>query len=170
MREKSGSISGITSTESLVQLPFDFETILFPIIRFHPVQNPFCIDLFIWIGIHKKTDHNVLCPILQPRPSVRPSVSPGLSAWRSPPPGEGGARGPLVGKWHLRLYEAGLPCQCVLVKYVQCHPVCRRVLSFRWRAANVAHHLQIGAHSVQRGVEDTREPEAPHPITVRMKQ
>lgn len=34
----------------------------------------------------------------------------------------------LVGKWHLQLNAAGLPCQCVLVKYAQCHPVCRFIV------------------------------------------
>lgn len=49
-------------------------------------------------------------------PVARQWEAPGEVAWKSRF---------LVGKWHLQLNAAGLPCQCVLVKYLQCHPVCR---------------------------------------------
>lgn len=52
-------------------------------------------------------------------------LSSGCRQWEAPGEAAWNSR-VLVGKWHLPLNAAGLPCQCALVKYVPCHPVCRR--------------------------------------------
>ena len=81
--------------------------------------------------------NDVMCPVHQTsevtpqrlpaaRPPRPPLLSPGCPSVGSPRgrrPACKTSRA-LVGKWHLQLNAAGLPCQCALVKYVQCHPVC----------------------------------------------
>lgn len=65
-------------------------------------------------------DDNVMCPNLQtsasPRSPLRPSIAP-LPGCQWEAPGEAAWNSRLlVGKWHLQLNAARLPCQCVLVK------------------------------------------------------
>lgn len=65
-------------------------------------------------------DDNVMCPNLQtsasPRSLLRPSIAP-LPGCQWEAPGEAAWNSRLlVGKWHLQLNAARLPCQCVLVK------------------------------------------------------
>lgn len=128
-----------------------FFIIIFQWIRFHDIfwlktktnyesfagklQTKKQIVLFIYLYSYLKRQCHVSCSAnftktlrsVSPQP-LRPSIAPLLRLSVSGKPPEGGlheTRGCLVGKWHLQLNAAGLPCQCVLVKYVQCHPVCK---------------------------------------------
>lgn len=69
-------------------------------------------------------DEQYSAKLWNPSAAHTPLLSPVVLRWEAP--GEAAWKSRLlVGKWHLQLNAAGLPCQCALVKYVQCHPVCR---------------------------------------------
>lgn len=105
------------------------------IIDYFPLKLSYIAHEFVLISfeVKKKSKHvfliflkvcikddNVMCPNLQtsasPRSPLRPSIAP-LPGCQWEAPGEAAWNSRLlVGKWHLQLNAARLPCQCVLVK------------------------------------------------------